>query len=182
MSGICPNISIYNRGGGGCIFNMSICRKTQNRVNLWLKRRIFMSKTHLFLCFFVLGNAPIHPIFPLCSTSQEGLRQGGICVLSVSWFRTILYHTLCHSAIPSFCHSAIPPFCHSAIPTFRHSAIPPFCHSAILPFCHSAIPPFHHSTPIWNNAMYVSQEVLRKAVMLPRGLWSNRYVPPLHAK
>ncbi len=89
---------------------------------------------------------------------------------------------LCHSAIPPFCHSAIPPFRHSAIPPFRHFAIPPFLHSAILPFCHFAIPPFCHSAPICNNAMYVSQEVLRKAVTLPRGLRSNRYVPPPQAK
>ncbi len=115
-------------------------------------------------------------------TSREGLRQGGICVLSVSWFHTILYRTLCHSAIPPFHHSATPPFRHSAIPPFRHSAIPPFRHSAILPFCHSTIPPFRHSAPICNNAMYVSQEVLRKVVTLPGGLQRNRYVPPLQAK
>ncbi len=102
----------------------------------------------------------------MIDTSREGLCQGGICVFSVSCFRTISYHTLCHSAIPPFRHSAIPPFCHSAIPPFHHSAIPPFC----------------HSTPIRNNAMYVSQEVLRKAVMLPGGIRSNRYVPPLQAK
>jgi hypothetical protein len=87
-----------------------------------------------------------------------------------------------HSVIPPLRHSAIPPFHHLAIPPFRHSAIPPFRHSAIPPFHHSAIPPFRHSAPIHNNTMYVSQEVLRKAVMLPGGLWSNKYVPPLHAK
>ncbi len=49
-------------GEGGCISDMSICRKMQNRVNLGLKRRIFMPKTHMFLCFYVVGNAPIsHP-------------------------------------------------------------------------------------------------------------------------
>ncbi len=77
--------------------------------------------------------------------SREGLHQGGICVLFVSWFGTILYHTLCHSAIPPFRHSAILPFRHSAIPPFRNSTIPPFSHSAIPPFRHSAIPPFCHS-------------------------------------
>ncbi len=89
----------------------------------------------------------------IIETSREGLCQGCICVLSISWFRTILYHSLCHSAIPPFRHSTIPPFCHSAIPplrhsaipSFRHSTIPPFRHSTILPFCHSAIPPFRHS-------------------------------------
>ncbi len=98
---------------------------------------------------------------------------------------------LCHSAIPSFHHSAILPFRHSAIPPFYHSAIPPFSHfilppfhhSAILPFCHSAIPPFRHFAPVHNNnATYVSQEVLRKAVRLPGGLRSNRYVPTPQAK
>jgi hypothetical protein len=68
------------------------------------------------------------------------------------------------------------------IMSFRHSTISPFRHSAISPFRHSVILPFRHSAPIRNNAMYVSQEVLRKAVTLPGGLWSNRYVPPLHAK
>ncbi len=76
--------------------------------------------------------------------------------------------------IMALCHSAILPFCHSAILPFRHSAIPPFRHSAI--------PPFRHSAPICNNVMYVSQEVLRKAVTLPGGLQSSRYVPPLQAK
>jgi hypothetical protein len=33
---------LYTTGGGGCISDMSICRKTQNRVNLGLKRCIFM--------------------------------------------------------------------------------------------------------------------------------------------
>ncbi len=66
------------------------------------------------------------------------------------------------------------PLCLSAIPPFRHSTIPPFHQSAILPFRHSA--------PIRNIAMYVSQEVLRKAVTLPGGLRSNRYVPPPQAK
>jgi hypothetical protein len=28
--------------GGGCISDMSICRKMQNRVNVGVKRRIFM--------------------------------------------------------------------------------------------------------------------------------------------
>jgi hypothetical protein len=76
-------------------------------------------------------------LFPYI-TSQEGLCQGGICVLSVSSFHTISYRTLCHSAILPFCQSAIPPFRHSAIPPFRHSVIPPFRHSAI--------PPFHSNT------------------------------------
>jgi hypothetical protein len=38
---------------------MSISRKTKNRVNLGLKRRIFMSKTHMSLRFYVFGNAPL---------------------------------------------------------------------------------------------------------------------------
>jgi hypothetical protein len=52
-------IYLYATRGGGCISDMSICRKMQNRVNLGLKRRIFMSKTHMSLCFYVFGNAPI---------------------------------------------------------------------------------------------------------------------------
>ncbi len=84
-------------------------------------------------------------------------------------FRTVHYATLpfCHSAIPPFRHSAIPPFHHSAILLSRHSAIPPFRHSVIPPFWHSTIPPFRHSTPIRNNAMHVSQEVLRKRLCYP---------------
>ncbi len=70
---------------------------------------------------------------------------------------------LCHSAIPPFRHSTIPPSHHSAIPQFHHSAFLPFRHYAIPKFRHSAITPFHHSAPIRNNAMYVSQEVLRKS-------------------
>jgi hypothetical protein len=39
----------------------------QNSVNLGLKRRIFMSKTHMFLRFYVFGNAPVieshHKVF-----------------------------------------------------------------------------------------------------------------------
>jgi hypothetical protein len=50
---------IYNRGGGFCISDMSMCRKPKNRVNLGLKRRIFMSKTHMSLCFYVFWNAPV---------------------------------------------------------------------------------------------------------------------------
>ncbi len=84
--------------------------------------------------------------------------------------------------IMPLCHSAIPPFRHSAIPPFRHSAIPSFHHSTIPPFRHSAIPPFCHFAPTRNNTMYVSQEELRKAVTLPEGLRSNRYVPPPQAK
>ncbi len=42
-------------GGGGCISDMSICRKTQNRDNLGLKRCIFMSKTHMFYVFMFSG-------------------------------------------------------------------------------------------------------------------------------
>jgi hypothetical protein len=94
---------------------------------------------------------------------------------------SVLFRTIHYATLP-FRHPAIPPFCHSAIPPFHHSAIPPLRHSVIPPFCHSAIPPFHHSAPICNNAMYVSQEVLRKAVTLPGGLQSNRYVPPPQAK
>jgi hypothetical protein len=94
---------------------------------------------------------------------------------------SVLFCTVHYATLP-FRHSTNPPFRHSAIPPFRHSAITPFCHSANPPFCHSAIPPFRHSAPILNNAMYVSQEVLRKAVTLPEGLRSNRYVPPLQAK
>ncbi len=50
---------IYIQPGGGCISDTSICKKMQNRVNLGLNRRIFMSKTHMFLCFYVFGNAPL---------------------------------------------------------------------------------------------------------------------------
>jgi hypothetical protein len=96
-------------------------------------------------------------------------------------FRILIPHYFVLYIMP-LCHSAIPPFCHSAIPPFRHSTILPFRHSAIPSFRHSAILPFHHSAPIRNNAIYVSQEVLRKAVTLPGGLRSNRYVPPLQAK
>ena len=39
--------------------DMSIYRKMQNRVNLGLKRRIFVSKTHMSLRFYVFGNAPL---------------------------------------------------------------------------------------------------------------------------
>ncbi len=42
-------------GGGGCISDMSICEKTQNRVNLGLKRRIFMSKLICLCAFMFLG-------------------------------------------------------------------------------------------------------------------------------
>ncbi len=94
---------------------------------------------------------------------------------------SVLFCTVHYATLP-FRHSAIPPFRHSTIPPFRHSVIPSFRHSAIPPFCHSAILPFHHSAPLRNNPMYVSQEVLRKAVKLPGGLRSNRYVPPLQAK
>ncbi len=58
MSGICPNISIYN-WGRGCISDMSRCRKMQNRVDLGLKRLILMSKTHMFLCSYAFKNAPL---------------------------------------------------------------------------------------------------------------------------
>jgi hypothetical protein len=96
-------------------------------------------------------------------------------------FRILIQYYFVLYIMP-LCHSAILPFHHSTIPPFRHSAIPPLHHSAIPSFCHSAIPPFCHSAPIRNNAMYVSQEVLRKAVTLPGGLQSNRYVPPPQAK
>ncbi len=103
---------------------------------------------------------------------------------------SLLFCSVHYATLP-FCHSTILPFRHSAIPPFRHSAILPSCHSAILPFRHSAIPPsrhstilpFHHSAPIRNNAMYVSQEVLRIVVTLVfGGLRSNRYVPSPQAK
>ncbi len=57
--GYAPTYLYTTGGGGGCISDMSICRKTRNRVNLGLKRHIFMSKTHMFLFFYVFGNAPI---------------------------------------------------------------------------------------------------------------------------
>jgi hypothetical protein len=61
--------------GHPLISNRSICRKTQNRVNLGLRRRIFMSKTHICLGVFIFylgkiakmyspGGQAIHNITP----------------------------------------------------------------------------------------------------------------------
>ncbi len=59
MSGICPDISIYKWGGGVVYPICPYAEKQINRVNLGLKRHIFMSKTHMSLCVYVLGNAPM---------------------------------------------------------------------------------------------------------------------------
>jgi hypothetical protein len=67
---------IYTTGGGGCISAMSKCRKTKNKVDLGLKRRIFMSKTHMSLCFYVFRIAIVFIRgCPLESTSPEHLSK-----------------------------------------------------------------------------------------------------------
>ncbi len=78
MSGICPNISIL---GGGVVYDMSICRKTENRVNLGLKRR--MSKTHMSLCFYVFGNAPMD--------RQKFMFR--LSLRAINYLRTIWYYS-----------------------------------------------------------------------------------------
>jgi hypothetical protein len=80
-------------GGGGCIRYVHI-RKAQNRVNLGLKRCIFMSKTHMSLCFYVFRNSP------LCVLAF--IPQGAVIHITKSlirFFRPYLPNWLCRSLI-----------------------------------------------------------------------------------
>jgi hypothetical protein len=136
-------------------------------------------KNHCISVFFKLN-----AIIFLLNKPRGALPRRHLCNfrILIPYYFILYIMPFRHSAIPPLPHSAILPFRHYAIPPFRHSVIPPFRHSAIPLFRHSAILQFCHSALIRNNVMYVSQEVLRKTVMLPGGLRSNRYVSPPQAK